>query len=67
MVLLVLDTVRADHLSSYGYELPTTPSIDALAEGADRYTNDLWNLFSGALDRSQAADAGVQPARLSTR
>ena len=37
VVLLVLDTVRADHLSCYGYGLPTTPSIDALAARADRY------------------------------
>ena len=38
IVLLVLDTVRADHVSCYGYERPTTPSIDALAEHAVRYT-----------------------------
>jgi arylsulfatase A-like enzyme len=29
--LIVLDTVRADHLSSYGYKRPTTPNIDRLA------------------------------------
>jgi arylsulfatase A-like enzyme len=37
VVLLVLDTVRADHLGCYGYPLPTTPRIDALAAVADRY------------------------------
>ena len=31
IVLFVIDTVRADHLSSYGYHRPTTPRIDALA------------------------------------
>jgi len=31
----VLDTVRADHLSCYGYERPTTPSLDALAGRSD--------------------------------
>lgn len=31
VVLIVLDTLRADHVSSYGYDRPTTPSIDALA------------------------------------
>jgi arylsulfatase A-like enzyme len=37
VVLLVLDTVRADHVSCYGYPLPTTPRIDALAATSDRY------------------------------
>lgn len=31
VVLIVLDTLRADHVSSYGYDLPTTPTLDALA------------------------------------
>jgi arylsulfatase A-like enzyme len=31
VVVVVLDTVRADHVSAYGYERPTTPSFDALA------------------------------------
>jgi arylsulfatase A-like enzyme len=30
-VVFLLDTVRADHLSCYGYERPTTPNIDELA------------------------------------
>ncbi len=28
VILIVLDTVRADHLSCYGYEQPTTPNLD---------------------------------------
>jgi len=36
-VVIVLDTVRADHVSCYGYERPTTPSIDALAEIGVRF------------------------------
>ena len=31
LVLIVLDTLRADHLSCMGYERPTTPQLDALA------------------------------------
>jgi arylsulfatase A-like enzyme/Flp pilus assembly protein TadD len=31
VVLISLDTCRADHLSCYGYARPTTPNIDALA------------------------------------
>ncbi len=32
ILLLVLDTTRADHLSCYGYPKPTTPNIDRIAE-----------------------------------
>ena len=32
IVLISLDTVRADHFSCYGYEHETTPNIDALAK-----------------------------------
>lgn len=31
LLWISLDTVRADHLSLYGYERPTTPSLDKLA------------------------------------
>lgn len=32
LILIVIDTLRADHLSTYGYERPTSPHLDALAE-----------------------------------
>ena len=31
VLLISIDTCRADHLSCYGYESKTTPNIDALA------------------------------------
>jgi arylsulfatase A-like enzyme len=31
VLLIIVDTLRADHLSSYGYGRPTSPAIDALA------------------------------------
>jgi len=35
VLLMVMDTVRADHVSAYGYPRPTTPSLDRIArEGA---------------------------------
>jgi arylsulfatase A-like enzyme len=34
VVLVVLDALRADRLSQYGYTLPTSPGLDALAETA---------------------------------
>jgi arylsulfatase A-like enzyme len=33
LLLISLDTTRADHLHCYGYPLPTSPAIDALAAG----------------------------------
>ena len=33
-LLITLDTVRWDHVGAYGYARPTTPEIDAFAEGA---------------------------------
>ncbi len=39
VVLIVMDTVRADHLSVYGYEHDTTPNLKALARDSVAYTN----------------------------
>ena len=35
VILIVLDTLRADHLSVYGYERPTSPQLMQFAQGAD--------------------------------
>lgn len=52
VVLIVLDTTRADRFSCAGYELKTTPSIDALAkEGIvydHAYSTNFWTLPSHA-------------------
>ena len=37
IILIGVDTLRADHMSNYGYTLPTTPNIDKWAEGGTRY------------------------------
>lgn len=37
VILLVLDTLRADRLGCYGCERPTSPRIDAFAASATRY------------------------------
>ena len=34
IVLVTIDTLRADYLSSYGYAKPTSPRLDAFAENA---------------------------------
>jgi arylsulfatase A-like enzyme len=36
-VLVVIDTLRADHLGSYGYARPTTPAMDKLAARGVRF------------------------------
>ncbi len=45
LLLIVLDTLRADHLASYGYERETTPRLDAFAR-------DHATLFSAARSTS---------------
>jgi len=67
VVLVVLDTVRAGSVSTYGYERPTTPTLDALArEGAlflDATSPSTWSLpahaslFTGRYPSSHGAHA----------
>ena len=37
VVLVVMDTVRADHLGLYGYRRKTTPNLERLAARVIRY------------------------------
>ncbi len=39
VVFITVDTLRADHLSSWGYHLKTSPNIDKLAAEGMRYEN----------------------------
>ena len=52
IVLIVLDTVRADHLELYGYEHSTMPRLAAWAEGGTVYdafsSTSSWTLPSHA-------------------
>ncbi|MFN8542865.1 MAG: sulfatase [Candidatus Binatia bacterium] len=52
VVVVVLDTVRADHVSAYGYARPTTPTFDALAQSGalflDATAPSTWSLPSHA-------------------
>jgi arylsulfatase A-like enzyme len=45
VVLLVLDSVRRDHLGLYGYARPTSPNLDALAREARVYES-AWSASS---------------------
>jgi arylsulfatase A-like enzyme len=52
ILIIVVDTLRRDHLGVYGYERPTSPQIDRLAADAVRYDAALsqspWTLPSVA-------------------
>jgi arylsulfatase A-like enzyme len=64
IIFVVADAVRADHVSSYGYERPTTPNLDQLvaAEGVrfeQTITASSWTYPSNA-----AMLTGRMPSRL---
>lgn len=40
IVLVTIDALRSDHVSTYGYKRPTTPQLDALAADADSVVFD---------------------------
>lgn len=37
LLFLSIDTLRADHVSCYGYSLPTTPTLDQMARNGTRF------------------------------
>lgn len=41
LIVILVDTLRADRMSAYGYERPTTPVLEALAESGVRFENVL--------------------------
>lgn len=65
VLVVVLDTVRADHLGMYGYDRGTTPNLDRWAAGAHIWdnaeTDAPWTLpahasmFTGKTQREHAA------------
>jgi len=65
VILIVLDTCRADHFGSYGYSRPTTPNFDALARDGvlflDAVSPSPWtlpshaSLFTGLYPRTHGA------------
>ena len=53
VLLIVLDTVAADHLSLYGYDRPTSPTLEELAHAGIRF------------DRAQATSSWTLPSHAS--
>ena len=76
VILIVLDTVRADHLELYGYERATMPHLTAFAKGARVYRNCVANapwslpahvtLFTGLYPRQHGARYGWASGRRPT-
>ncbi|MCZ6784881.1 MAG: sulfatase [Proteobacteria bacterium] len=70
IVLVVVDTLRADHLGSYGYERDTSPSLDAWSASGRLYERALatspWtlpsmaSLFTGQIPARHAAGEVVR-------
>lgn len=52
VLLIIMDTVRADRLSCYGYDRPTTPAIDEVSRHGvlfeNAFANSSWTLPSHA-------------------
>jgi arylsulfatase A-like enzyme len=73
LVIVSMDTVRADHLGCYGYAQKTTPEIDALAARGVLFENAMasssWttpshaSLFTGLLSSSHGAAQLNAPIR----
>jgi arylsulfatase A-like enzyme len=63
VVLIELDSVRADHVAHLGYELPTTRSLDAFRERAALFSAAR-SPSSGSAASSASLLTGLAPARL---
>ena len=78
VVMILIDTLRADHLSSYGYERPTSPAMDYFAATGVRFANNraqstwtktsmasLWtSLYPQRIDVLDHRDAVTDEARM---
>jgi arylsulfatase len=60
VILVTCDTLRADHLSCYGYALPTSPNVDAFAREATLFEN-AWSTSSLTGPALSALLAGRMP------
>ena len=67
LIVISIDTLRADRVGAYGYEQPTTPALDALAKRGvlfeNAFSTSTWtlpahaSLFSGRLPTAHRATA----------
>jgi len=77
VILVVIDTLRADHLSCYGYELPTSPALDAFASQATLFEQNstqvntthpsLTSILTGLYSKNHGSYVAVPAAGASAR
>ncbi|MCH7799400.1 MAG: sulfatase, partial [Planctomycetes bacterium] len=60
IVWISIDTLRSDRMGCYGYELPTSPHLDALAAEAVLFRN-AYSHSSGTVLSFMSAHAGTDP------
>ncbi len=61
-VVISIDTLRADHLTCYGYERPTSPFIDSLADRGALFENAFVQL-PGTLPSHMSIFTGLFPSQ----
>ena len=60
VLVIAIDSLRVDHVSSYGYDRDTTPEIDALAREGVRFES-AWSTAPGILESNVALLCGTDP------
>lgn len=66
VLLITLDTVRADHLSSYGYAKQTTPYMDSLARNGTLFENAICTASTTPVSHASIL-TGLYPPRNGVR
>lgn len=62
IVVIMIDTLRADHVGAYGYARPTTPNLDRLAADGVRFAN-AYSVSSWTGPAVASLFTGLMPAR----
>lgn len=60
VLVIAIDSLRADHVTCYGYDRATTPTIDALAGSGVRFAN-AWSAAPAILPSNAALLSGCDP------
>jgi len=63
LLIIIIDTLRADHVGSYGYYRDTTPNIDALAVNGTLFEN-AYSQISATVPSHAAIMTSVYPWKL---
>ncbi len=66
LLLVSIDTTRADHLSCYGYARPTTPNLDLLAASGHRFES-AFTVMPTTLPAHAALFCSLHPRQLGAR